>query len=157
MDLGLLADKIREKSTVVNKAAALSLNKTSTFTVLKSIEAITDKVNLQDSYVKKHIRTSARASPANLRTIIQANDKGTLLDRYSYSAMKKGVKVSVNKGGGSRYLRNAFLVTGLRNSGATGIAVRNRDAAEYFKKCFIKRSANREEVAKATTFNRQGT
>lgn len=129
-----LADKIRQMSTTVNKAASLTLNKTATLSVRKSVELITNDVNLQQSYVKKHLKVVARASPANLRVRIQANERGTLLDRYPAFKSKDGMRVAVNKGGGYRELPGAFRVSGLRGSLSTGIAVRNRDAVEYFTK-----------------------
>jgi len=128
----LLADKIRKKSTTVNKAASLTLNKTATLTVKRSTELITNDVNLQPTYVKKHLKVAGRASPANLRVIIRANERGTLLDRYPSFKTKDGIRVAINKGGGYRELPGAFRVSGLRGSLSSGIAVRNRDAVAFF-------------------------
>ncbi|AUR84123.1 neck protein [Vibrio phage 1.049.O._10N.286.54.B5] len=131
--IGVLADNIRNKSTAVNKAASLTLNKTATATVNKSVELITNDVNLQTSYVKKHLRTVARASPANLRVRIHATARGTLLDRYPSFKTKDGMRVAVNKGSGFREIKNAFRVTGLKGSSSSGIALRNRDAVGFFE------------------------
>ncbi|AUR86172.1 neck protein [Vibrio phage 1.083.O._10N.286.52.B9] len=127
----MLAAKIREKSNDVNSAASLTLNRTATATVNKSIEEITGSVNLEPSYIKKHLKVTARASPANLRTIITANERGTLLGRYPNFKTKDGMRVAINKGSGYRELRGAFRVTGLKNSDAAGIALRNRDAVAF--------------------------
>lgn len=132
-ETGKLAAEIRNKSTAVNKAAALTLNKTATVTVNKSVELITNGVNLQPNYIKKHLKVAARASPANLRVKIQANERGTMLDRYPSFKTKDGIRVAVNKGSGYRELKGAFRVTGLRGSSASGIAVRNRDAVSFFE------------------------
>lgn len=132
-NIGALAKKIKAKSTTANKAASLALNKTGTFTVAESAKQIMDEVNLDASYIRKHLRVVARASPANLRTIIHATDRATLLTRYPHLVTPTGIKVSVNKSSSFRTLKGAFKVSGLRGSAASGIALRNRDAVEFFK------------------------
>lgn len=131
-DLSDLIKKLGDKPNVINKAAADTINKTSTFAVRSSIDAIIKEVNLQPSYVKKHLKTVARAKYSNLRAVIQANQRGTLLTRYPHYMTESGVKVSVNKTGGYREIKGAKILRGLRGSGATGIAVRNKDAVRIF-------------------------
>lgn len=128
-----LSSLIKSKSSTVNSAASNAINKTATFTKSKSIDLIMDEVNLSKDYVSSKMSVVARASPANLRAIIQASDKATLLTRYPNSKVKDGMRVSVDKGTGFRTLKNAFTVTNLSYSNSTGIAMRNRDAAAYFK------------------------
>ncbi|AHK11746.1 Minor tail protein [Shewanella sp. phage 1/44] len=131
--LNQLASKIKSKSTAVNKAASLSINKAATVTVSKSIELITNEVNLNPTYIKQHLKTVARASPANLRAKIQANARGTHLNRYPNIKTKDGMRVAVDKGHGFREIKNAFRVTGLKGSNSSGIALRNRDAVGFFQ------------------------
>lgn len=137
-NIGKLADIIKSKSTDVDKAASNTLNRTATATVVKSVSEITKSVNLQQSYVKKHLNVVARASPTNLRVIIHANERGTLLTRYPHFKTKDGVRVSINKGTGYRELKGAFIVSGLKGSGATGIALRNTTAVEFFENAIAK-------------------
>ena len=131
--LNALAIKIKNKSTAVNKAASLSINKAATVTVIKSVELITNEVNLDPNYIKQHLKTVARASPANLRAKIHANAKATHLSRYPNIKTKDGMRVSVDKGRGFREIKNAFRVTGLKGSNSSGIALRNRDAVGFFQ------------------------
>ena len=137
-NLNKLADIIREKSTLVDKAAANTINKTATATISKSVSEITKSVNLDANYVKKHIKVVARASPTNLRGIIHANERGTLLTRYPHFRTKDGVRVSINKGSGYRELKGAFIVTGLKGSAASGIALRNTAAVAFFENAIAK-------------------
>ena len=132
-----VADLIKEKSTQTNRAASTAINKTATFAIKETIEAMMGEVTLEESYIKKHLRTVARASPANLRAVIQANERETNLTRYKYSQSKAGVSVAVNRGQ-FRTIKKAFYVTNLRNSGTSGIALRNRDAVEYFTRALRK-------------------
>lgn len=129
-----LINKIKANSTVVNRAAAQALNKTATFAVSKSIAEITKAVNLSPEYVKKHFKVGNRASPSNLAVVIYANERATLLTRYRYNQSSKGIKVAINKGSGFTELRGAFKISGLRGSQATGIAMRNKVALEFFER-----------------------
>lgn len=135
---GKLAELIRSKATDVDKAASNTLNKTATATISKSISEITKGVNLQPNYVKKHLKVVARASPTNLRTIIHANERGTLLTRYPHFKTKDGVRVAINKGSGYRELKGAFMVSNLKGSASTGIALRNTLAVEFFENAIAK-------------------
>lgn len=129
-----LIERIKRKSTDTNRAAAQALNRTATFAVNESTRMIVQRVNLETAYIKKHLRVAARASPANLRTIIRANERATLLTRYPVMRTQKGVRVAVNKGTGFRELPGAFIVGGLRGSQATGVALRNKDALAFFER-----------------------
>lgn len=128
-----LVQKIKEKATIANRAAAQALNKAATYTTDQSVRMITDDVNLQPQYIKKHLRVVGRASPANLRTVIAANERATLLTRYPHMRTSQGMRVAVNKGSGFREIKGAFAVTGLRGSQASGIALSSRDAVDFFK------------------------
>lgn len=132
-DPGGLIDKIRKNYTISNRAAAQALNKTGTYTTDESVKLIIQRVNLDASYVKKHLGVSDRASPDNLRIIIRANERGTLLTRYPNRKTSKGMAVSINKGSGFSELRGAFVISGLRGSGASGIAMNNKKALEFFE------------------------
>lgn len=131
-DPGGLIDKIRKNYTISNRAAAQALNKTGTYTTDESVKLIVQRVNLDAGYVKKHLGVSDRASPDNLRVIIRANERGTLLTRYPNMKSRRGISVSINKGSGFTELRGAFIIGGLRGSGASGIAMNNKRAAEFF-------------------------
>lgn len=132
-NLDLLATQLRGTPKVVSKAAALTLNKTATFSTRESISEITKQVNLQPSYINKHINTTARAKHDNLRVIVSANARGTLLTRYPHHKTKDGVRVSVNATGGYREIKNAKILTSLKGSGRSGIALRNKHAVDFFK------------------------
>ena len=136
-DLGKLADRIIGKSEIVSRAAADTINKTATFSIKASIDAIIKEVNLQPSYIKSHIKTTARAKYDNLVAIVSANERGTLLTRYPHANTTTGYRVSVNRTGGFREIKNARLMT-LRGSGSKAIGLRNKDAVEYFQKALGK-------------------
>lgn len=129
-----LISKIKANSVIVNRAAAQALNKTATFAINKSVDEITKTVNLSPEYVKKHFKINNRASPSNLSVVIYANERATLLTRYKTSQSAKGIRVAVNRGGGLTELRGAFKISGLRGSQATGIAMRNKVALEFFER-----------------------
>lgn len=128
-----LIAKINSAITDADKAAAQALNKTATYAIERAVSAITDENNLQPGYIKKHLRVVGRASPVNLRTVITANERGTLLTRYPHQKTSTGVDVNVKKSGGARSLKGAFIVNGLRGSGASGIALNYKNAVDFFK------------------------
>lgn len=131
--MGALAERIKANDTTINRAASLAINKTTTFAKDLSVTMITQEVNLQPSYVKRNLKTVKRASPADLSAIIRANTRETLLTRYPYQQTADGVRVAVNKNTGYRTIKRAFRVTNLRGSGASGIALKNRDAVDVFR------------------------
>lgn len=131
-DLSKLALKIKNKSKVADKAAALTINKSATFAIRESIDEITSEVNLQESYIKKHLRTVARASASNLRAIISANERGTLLARYPHIKTRNGIRVAINKAGGFREIPNAVMVR-TKNSGVMTVGMFNKDFATALK------------------------
>lgn len=141
-NLNGLVTKLNSKPAVINKAASIAVNKTTQFAVGESIDLITTEVNLDPSYVRKHLKQVARANPNNLRAVIRANARATLLTRYPFTQTKQGVNVRVNARGGVRRLPKAFVVKNLRGSGASGVALRNKDAVAYFTK-FINKGTGR--------------
>ena len=82
--MGALADKIKANDTTINRAASLAINKTVTFAKDLSVSEILRTVNLQQSYVRRNLKTAKRASPNDLSAIIRANTRETLLTRYPY-------------------------------------------------------------------------
>lgn len=132
--MGALADKIKANDTTINRAASLAINKTVTFAKDLSVSEILRTVNLQQSYVRRNLKTAKRASPNDLSAVIRANTRETLLTRYPYQETSTGVRVAVNKTTGYRTIKRAFRVTNLRGSGASGIALKNRDAVEVFRR-----------------------
>ncbi|AWY02810.1 hypothetical protein [Alteromonas phage JH01] len=132
--LGVLAEKIKANNTTINRAASLAINKTVTYAKDLSISEIVRNVNLQQSYIKQNLKTAKRASPSDLSAIIRANTRETLLTRYPYQETSTGVRVAINKTTGYRTINRAFRVTNLRGSGATGIALKNKDAVEVFRR-----------------------
>lgn len=133
-----LISKIKANYEITNRAAAQALNKTATFAVNKSVDEITKSVTLAPEYVKKHFKVANRASPSNLSVVIYANERATLLTRYRFSQSRQGINVAINKGSGFTELRGAFKIGGLRGSQATGIAMRNKVAAEFFERAASK-------------------
>lgn len=138
-ELGKLADKIKNKSKTADKAAALTINKSATFAIRESIKEITSTVNLQESYVKKHLKTIARASSTNLRAIIAANERGTLLSRYPTVKSSNGIKVAVNKAGGYREIPKAVMVR-TKSSGIMTVGMFNIDFVEALKSSMGRRT-----------------
>lgn len=132
--LGALSNIITAKDTVINRAASLAINRTITYTRNQSINLMRQEVNLSDSYIRRNLRTAQRASPARLSGILRANTRQTLLTRYPFTRSREGVRVAVNARDGFQLIENAFVVTNLRGSNATGIALRNTSAVEHFKR-----------------------
>ncbi len=124
-----LADKVRLKSETADRAAAQTLNRTSTFAIRESVELITDRVMLEPRYVKKHIILTERASPSKLRTVIHANERGTLLQRYPHRKTKDGIAVKVDRAGGYREIKGAKIIKSLKGTGRPAIGVSNKDFA----------------------------
>lgn len=139
-NLRALSEKIRANDTVINRAASLAINKTLTFTKDLSTSFIIQEANLQRSYVARNLKTAQRASPNNLFGIIRANTRETLLTRYPNQDTENGVRVAVNASGGYRTIERAFRVSNLRGSNANGIALRNIDAAQAFRKAIGQRT-----------------
>ena len=132
-DLGKLAARISGKSKIADKAAADTINKSATFAISESVNAILNSANLQKNYIKRNIKTVSRAKVSNLQAIVSTNERGTLLYRYPFAATKDGYRVSVNKTGGFREIKGASMMS-LRGSGIRTIGVRNKDAVEIFTK-----------------------
>lgn len=128
-----LISKINSIATDADKAAAQSLNKTATYAIERAVSAIIETHNLQPGYVKKKFKVVGRASPNNLRVVISANERGTLLTRYPYRKTNGGFSVNVKKAGAAQFIKGAFELRGLRGSGATGIALNLKNAVEFFK------------------------
>lgn len=128
----LLSAKISRKSDLVNKVAANVVNRSATFAIRESVDEITQTVRLKPSYVKSKIKVVARASFSNLRAIISANDRKTLLTRFPHVETSTGFRVAINAIGGFREIPNARLVR-LKGSGILTIGVSNKDAALIFK------------------------
>lgn len=129
-----LADRMRRKAKVADKALALAINKSATYGIRESIEEITNEVNLKPSYVRRHIKTIARASSNNLRAIIASNTRSTLLARYPYTKTQNGIKVAVNATGGYREIPGARIIKSLSGSGVPAIGVRNKEAVKILEK-----------------------
>lgn len=127
-----LIKKVLALSTDADKAAAQALNKTGTYAIERAVSAITQTHNLQSGYIKKHMTVANRASPSNLRIVIKANERGTLLTRYPYRKTRDGISVNVKKGS-SQNIRGGFVLNGLRGSGASGVALNLKNAIEFFK------------------------
>lgn len=133
-NISILSNKIKATDEQINQAASQAINRTLTFSRRLSVREITSEVNLQSSYVSRNMRIAQRASPNKLIGIVRTNTKVTLLTRYPHRKTAKGISIAVNRAEGYRTIRSAFRVTNLRRSGASGIAVKNRNAAEIFKR-----------------------
>ncbi len=132
--LSELSSSITAKDAVINRAASLAINRTLTYTRNQSINIMRLEVNLQDSYIRRNLRTRQRASPQRLAGIIRASARSTLLTRYPLTTSRTGVRVAVNAREGYQLIENAFIVTNLRGSGARGVALRNDSAVEHFRR-----------------------
>jgi len=133
-NLSSLSSRVGGLNNKVNQAASNALNRTATKAKDDSINAILDLVTLKPQYVKQRLTVANRASPVNLRVTIQGVTRATLLSRFDHIKVSDGVKVRVNKKGGFQLIKGAFMVSGLKGSLATGIAMNNRSAAAYYAK-----------------------
>ena len=127
--INILSQRIRDKSKIANQASSLAINKSATFSIRESIERIISEVALQPNYVRQNIRTVARASANNLRAIVSANTRNTLLNRYPHVVTKSGVRVRINAKGGFKEIKGARIIRSLRGSGGAAIGVSNVDFA----------------------------
>jgi len=94
----------------------------------RAIDKMMDRVKLSRPYIKKHLRIKRYATLERPRATIEGNTRETLLSRYPHQKFNQGVSVSVNADGNSKKIYDAFIVKNLRGSGATGIAVKLKDA-----------------------------
>lgn len=132
--LSSLATQITNRTTLVNRAASLTINRTATFARQQSVRLMLLEVNLPRSYISRNLRIVQRASPSRLSAIIRANTRNTLLTRYPHQRTARGVRVAVNAREGFQLIENAFVVNNLRFSGASGVALNNRSAVEHFRR-----------------------
>tara|TARA_R110002124_G_scaffold47290_1_gene140903 strand:+ start:1461 stop:2078 length:618 start_codon:yes stop_codon:yes gene_type:complete len=127
-----LAGNVRDWDSKINSAAANALNRAATKARNDSVSEIFNRTTLSGSYVKERLTVAGRASPSNLRSIVQGVNRATLLSRFDYIKTSAGVKVKVNNRGGFKLIKDSFVVTNLRGSTSTGIAMSNVRAAAYY-------------------------
>ena len=118
-----LAGNVRDWDSKINSAAANALNRAATKARNDSVSEIFNRTTLS---------VAGRASPSNLRSIVQGVNRATLLSRFDYIKTSAGVKVKVNNRGGFKLIKDSFVVTNLRGSTSTGIAMSNVRAAAYY-------------------------
>lgn len=94
----------------------------------KAISKMMDRVQLKRPYIQKHLRVKRLATLDRPRATIEGNTRETLLSRYPHQKTSKGISVAVNAGANPTNIFGAFIVKNLRGSGATGIAVKLKDA-----------------------------
>lgn len=143
-----LASKIRDKSDKVDSYLASTVNKAATFARNRATDVIAGRVTLQPSYIKQRLQVRKRASPKDPTAIIRGNERATLLTRYQYTVGKDSVSVKVNRKGGYENIKRAFKVTNLRGSYATGIAMINEVAYEYYKGLPLDTPGKKAKLAK---------
>jgi len=126
-NLGKLSAKLKKKSSTVDKAAVLAINKSVTFAIRESIDQITKEVNLQPTYLRKKIRRIGRAKVGNLRGVVGTSDRQVLLARFPHIKTKEGFKVAINAREGYKDIKGARLMR-LRSSGSQAISITNKAA-----------------------------
>lgn len=131
--IDILVDKIKSHPDKANIAIKDTLNKTATFSKRLSVETISKTVTLNKSYINRHIKVKSRASPSNLRVVIQANTRATLLPRFSNVKTADGYKVAINRTGGYRAIKGAWMAS-TRGSGRKAIYVSNKQARDTARK-----------------------
>ncbi|MCF2909987.1 hypothetical protein L1285_16830 [Pseudoalteromonas sp. DL2-H2.2] len=134
-DLRKLVGKIKTQPKTADRAAALAINKTVTYSVREAIGDITTETTLETGYVKRHIKQVSRAAPGNLRAVVVANTRETLLSRFQYHKTDDGIAVRVNKRGGFQNIPHARVMKKpLRGSFKTGIVLANKHAVGHFRR-----------------------
>lgn len=128
-----LSKRIQGKTVIVNKASALTVNKSATFGRKESITQITKEVNLKPAYVGKGLKVVKRASPDDLVAIVRGNVRGTLLERYPYSLSENNARVQINRAGSSLEIKGARMIV-LKGSGEKVIGMFNKDFMEVLTK-----------------------
>lgn len=149
-NINKLAVKIKNKSKIVDKASVDTVNKSATFSIAAAIDEISREVNLQPAYLKSNIKTVGRASQSNIRAIVAANMRATLLNRYPVRKTSDGYAVAINKTGGYRNIVGAKMMS-LRGSGGRSIGMRNKDFAEAMGKVL---NVGKKTPAKSAKFSR---
>lgn len=143
-----LAESIRDRSDKIDSYLASTVNKAATFARSRTSEIIASRVTLPQSYVKQRLMLLKRASPKDPTAVIRGVERATLLTRFQFNVTSDGVAVKVNRKGGYETIKRAFKVTNLRGSFATGIAMRNEVAYEYYKGLPIDTPGKRAKLAK---------
>lgn len=128
--LGILPDYVR-------RGIIATVNQTADDTLARGVEYITQRVNLEQAYVRKHLRITKRASLGSDTAIITATKRPVLLSRFdarqvfgpsrdrrgrTSKPVPAGVSVSV-KPGRRITMAHAFLLR-LNGSAVQGLAVR---------------------------------
>lgn len=81
-------------------------------------------LNLGAAYVKSKLNVG-KPTYSNLTARLYASKRGTLLTRFPYRKKASGgINVKVLRKGSYKNLPGAFIMENLKNSGATGIAIR---------------------------------
>lgn len=146
--ISLLKKNLVKRSANIDRYLSDTVNKTTTFARDKAVDTITSRVVLPGPYVKQRLKVISRASPRKPRAIIQGKTRATLLSRYPYLKSEKGVKVRVNADEGYKDIKQAFIINGLRGSFATGIAMRNEIAYQYYKSLNFTGEGRQAKIAK---------
>jgi len=128
--MGILPDYVR-------RGIIATVNQTADDTLAKGVEYITQRVNLEQPYVRKHLRITKRANLGSDTAIITATKRPVLLSRFdarqvfgpsrdrrgrTSKPVPAGVSVSV-KPGRRITMAHAFLLR-LNGSAVQGLAVR---------------------------------
>lgn len=130
--LSKLVNKVGAWDNKINQAAANALNRAATKARIDSVGEIVNMTTLKSSYVNESLKVAYRASPVNLKAVVEGRTRATHLSRFDHIATSDGVKVRVNSSGSFKLIKDSFMVTNLKGSSSTGIAMSNVRAAAYY-------------------------
>lgn len=126
-DLVSLKSRFKELPAEAQQIMVDAINMAAPVIHEQAIDRMMDRVKLKRSYIQKHLRIKRLATFDRPRATIEGNTRETLLSRYPFRKVEKGISVSVNAGANASTIFDAFIVKNLRGSGATGIAVKLKD------------------------------
>ena len=132
LELSGLVNKFKSMPELVNTVSANVINRSTTFAMDKSIGEIIREYTLKESYVRSKFKRVGRASKSNLRSIVRVSDRRTLLNRFRHAKTSNGVSVTIKRGV-TKKIKRGFIVTNLKGSGTSGVAVMNLDRLNYLK------------------------
>lgn len=127
-DIGALSEKIKQMPDKADEAMAQAINKAATLAVRESVDRIAAETTLQEPYIRQNLKRVARASPNNLRAVVQARARATLTGRFRHAKTPTGVKLQVNRAGGYREIKRGWIARNLKNSGGVGVAMTFKDS-----------------------------
>lgn len=117
--LDAITAKLKARESEVESALAQAVN----LAAEKTIELTEDEWNsyfrINGNYIDGKVRLVRRARPGRAEAVVGARSRATRADNFKYQVMagRKGVRLSVRRGGSGGVIRHAFVIPRARSNG----------------------------------------